>query len=53
MIYYFIERDEIFESSYLDIHFFSLLPGVAWDKVLILGELLPQSPNGYQHKRNC
>lgn len=39
LVYYHIDQDLIFESSHLDAHFFFLLTGIAWDKVLILGEL--------------
>lgn len=39
LVYYHIPTDTIFESSFLDAHFYALLPGIKWNDVLILGEL--------------
>lgn len=36
MIYYRIDTDEIFVSSWLDAHFFGLIGGINWDLIEIL-----------------
>lgn len=39
LVYYHIERDEIFLSNYIDACFFHLINGVYWDQIEILGVL--------------
>lgn len=38
ILWYHIERDQIFLSSELEPYFFALEYGIYWDKVEILGE---------------
>lgn len=38
MVWYHIEKDSIFLSSWLDVHFYGLHGGIRWDMVEVLGE---------------
>lgn len=39
LVYYHEELNEIFISGILDSHFYCLLTGIDWEKVIILGVL--------------